>query len=30
MFVEVEFDVVDGPSGQVMDLTRIKSEDNED
>jgi hypothetical protein len=28
--VEVHFDVVNGPSGQVMNLTRIKSEDNND
>jgi hypothetical protein len=29
-FVEVHFDVVNGPSGQVMNLTRIKSEDSND
>jgi hypothetical protein len=28
--VEVHFDVVNGPGGQVMNLTRIKSEDNDD
>ena len=29
-FVEVHFDVVNAPAGQVMNLTRIKSEDNDD
>ena len=28
--VEVHFDVVNAPSGQVLNLTRIKSEDNDD
>jgi hypothetical protein len=29
-FVEVHFDVVNAPSGQILKLTRIKSEDNDD